>query len=163
MTDTPEAHVQLARRVATTMDAFARTRRLESVAAGSALPRDPPELVAGLICGFARAYRRLGGHERQLVPKAVRELASTTPEYAHAVDRLMSELGDEVIAAWSDFAEAVVEAAERSEDPTAAMLEFAALIRMHGLLDDVDAIDVGPARPLAHPHARPTPALSPDR
>lgn len=163
MTHAEQAHVQLARQVAATMDAFARARRLEAASAGAQVPHDPPELTAGLICGFARAYRRLGGHERQLVPKAIRHLGSMAPGYARAADRLMSELGDEVIAVWSDFAEAVVEAAERSEDATAAMLEFASLIRMHGLLEDVDAIDLGPGQPLAHPHPQPAPALWPDR
>lgn len=135
MGNAAEAHVALAHRVVAAMEAFARARRLEAAAVGAALPPDPTELTAGLILGFVRAYRRIDGLERQVAPKTLRYLGRTMTEYARAVSRLESEFGNEAIAIWADLAEAVTEAARRSDDEMAAMLEFATLVRRYGVLD----------------------------
>lgn len=144
MASTTEPPVWLATRVASLMEAFERARRLEAAADGAVLPADPPELMPGLLCGFARALRRLADCEPQVVPRAIRHLADLKPEYSHASDRLMQQLGNEVVAVWSDLGEAIVEAAERSEDPSTVMLDFAALIRRYDLYAD-DAGHVDPA------------------
>lgn len=145
MASTTEPPVWLATRVASLMEAFERARRLEAAAGGAVLPVDPPELMPGLLCGFARALRRLADCEPQVVPRAIRHLADINPEYSRASECLMQQLGNEVVAVWSDLGEAIVEAAERSEDPSAVMLDFAALIRRHDLYAD-DAGDVDPVR-----------------
>jgi hypothetical protein len=144
MASTTEPPVWLATRVASLMEAFERARRLEAAADGAVLPTDPPDLMPGLLCGFARALRRLADCEPQVVPRAIRHLADLRPEYSHASDHLMQQLGNEMVAVWSDLGEAIVEAAERSEDPSAVMLDFAALIRRYNLYAD-DAGGVGPA------------------
>jgi hypothetical protein len=154
MTRTTEEHVQLARQVADSMEAFGRARRLEAASVGSTVPPDPPDVTAGLICGFARAYRRMGGHDRQLVPRAIRYLGRSKPEYSRAADLLMGELGSESVSVWSDFAEAIVEASARSEDPSGAMLEFASLIRLHGLVEDDLVMEFDPTAAPAYMYAR---------
>lgn len=143
MASTTEPPVWLATRVASLMDAFEHARRLEAAAGGAVLPADPPELMPGLLCGFARALRRLADCEPQVVPRAIRHLADINPEYSCASERLMQQIGSEVVAVWSDLGEAIVEAAERSDDPSAVMLDFAALIRRYDLYAD-DAGDLDP-------------------
>lgn len=142
-----EAHVHLARQVAQAMTDFEFAQTVEAATAGAAVPHSPIELKAGLLCGFARAFRRLAGYERQQVPKALRYLGRTWPEYRRPVERLTQQVGDVSVAAWSDFAEAIIEANQRSDTRMSAMLEFATLVRLHGVVDEemsdteLDAID----------------------
>lgn len=144
-----EAHVHLAKQVAQAMAEFEFAQRQEAASAGATVPTSPVELKAGLLCGFTRAFRRLAGYERQQVPRALRYLGRTRPEYLRPVEQLTQQVGDETIAVWSDFAEAVIESAQRSDDPVSAMLEFATLVRLQGVVAeespagdmDGDAVD----------------------
>ncbi|MFC0676696.1 hypothetical protein ACFFGH_02355 [Lysobacter korlensis] len=123
-------HVWIAAQVAKFLQEFGKARRLEAHSAGVAEPHDPSELTAGLACGVARAYRRMGGHPPNAVPRALRLLAERHVEFADVETKLMSQLGSDAIAAWADLAEAVVDAVERGDDRMAPMLEFARILRV---------------------------------
>lgn len=151
-----EPHVHLAKQVAQAMSEFEFAQRQEAATAGSTAPPSPVELKAGLLCGFARAFRHRAGYERHHVPKALRYLSRTRPEYLRPVEWLSRQAGDESVAVWSDFAAAVIEATQRSDNPVSAMLEFATHIRLQGIVVEEGAgADLDTADDLSHLHTVP--------
>lgn len=140
-----DGDVRLAKQVAIFMAAFGRAQQHDAVLDGHALQAMPVDVTAGLLAGVARAYCARAGCDRHAVPRVLRELARLRPEYAHVPGRLLGELGNDTVAAWSDIAEAAVEAVDHEEDPMPALLEFAWLVRLHGMdADDREAIDFDP-------------------
>lgn len=137
-----EEHVRLAQRVLGSMDEFGDARRQEASSAGASVAPDPAELTAGLLCGFSRAHRRVGAFDSHLVPKALRYLGRTRPEYARASDLLAAPNRSDVTSAWSDFAEAIVDATAGAQDPSDILLQFAALAREHDVAYEAADIDL---------------------
>lgn len=145
MSEPIDRDIRLAKQVAIFMAAFGRAQRQDASDHGHAARPMPVDVTAGLLAGVARAYCARAGCDRHAVPRVLRELARLRPEYAHVPDRLLSELGSDTVAAWSDIAEAAVDAVDQDEDPMPALLEFAWLVRLHGPdADGRDAIDFDP-------------------
>lgn len=164
MSEPLDRDVRLAKQVAIFMAAFGRAQQREASIAGSEAQALPDDVTAGLLAGVARAYCARAGCERNAVPRVLRHLAQLRPEYAHVPARLMDVLGHDTVAAWSDIAEAAVDAVDHEEDPMPVLLEFAWLVRLHGIdADDRDAIDFDPVGVYLYTHPADGPPTSPPR